>query len=101
MAAIPLTPTEQGDYSGNGTVGPEDYDVWKDDFGSTTLLAADGNGNGIVDAADYTVWRDHLGLVLGSGSAGASPSLVSVPEPAAAALWAIGSVFVAVGRRRE
>ena len=49
--SIPLP----GDYSGNGTVGPEDYSLWKANFGSTTILAADGNGNGVVDAADYTV----------------------------------------------
>ena len=50
-----------GDYDGNGTVGPEDYDVWKVAFGSTEDLAADGNGNEVVDAADYTIWRDNLG----------------------------------------
>jgi hypothetical protein len=60
-----------GDYSGDGTVGPEDYSVWKSNFGSTTQLAADGNGNGVVDAADYTIWRDNLGA--GSGSAAAVP----------------------------
>ena len=98
MAAIPLSPTEQGDYSDNGTVGPEDYDVWVANFGSTTLLAADGNGNGVVDAADYTVWRDHLGLVLGGGAGGTPAEFVAVPEPAAVALWAIGSALVIVRR---
>ena len=71
-----------GDFNGNGTVGPEDYNVWKANFGSTTLLAADGNGDGIVDAADYTVWRNNLGATLpGGGSAGASPSHTAAPEP--------------------
>jgi PEP-CTERM motif len=54
--SLPLS----GDYNGNGMVGPEDYNLWKTSFGSTTNLAADGNGNHIIDAADYTMWRDHF-----------------------------------------
>jgi hypothetical protein len=90
MAAIPPTPTEQGDYSGNGTVGPEDYDIWKANFG-TSFAAADGNGNGIVDAADYTVWRDHLGQSAGAGSFAA----VAVPEPNSLMLLVLGAAFTA------
>ena len=76
-----LTPVPiPGDFNHDGTVGPEDYDLWKANFGSTTVLAADGNGNGTVDAADYTVWRNNLGATLGfgGGSAGASPSHAAV-----------------------
>jgi hypothetical protein len=65
-----------GDYDGNGSVGPEDYDTWKANFGSTEELAADGNVDGIVDAADYTIWRDRLSEV-GGGALNAS----TVPEP--------------------
>ncbi len=50
-----------GDYYSSGLVDSDDYDVWKNDFGSTTALAADGNRDFVVDAADYTVWRDNLG----------------------------------------
>ena len=50
-----------GDYNRDGTVDQDDYDMWKDTFGSTTNPLADGNDNGIVDAADYTLWRDNLG----------------------------------------
>ena len=50
-------PTVVGDYNLNGSVGPEDYDVWTANFGSTSNLAADGNGDDVVDAADYVVWR--------------------------------------------
>jgi len=81
-----------GDYNKNGSVGPEDYDVWKSNFG-TSLAAADGNGNGVVDAADYTVWRNNLGTVLGSGS------LASVPEPASAAYVAVALVGLVTLRR--
>jgi WD40 repeat protein len=64
-----------GDYNGNGAVGPEDFDVWRDTFGSTANLAADGNGNHVVDAADYTTWRDQMSMV------GAASISVEVPEP--------------------
>lgn len=82
-----------GDYDKNGSVGPEDYDVWKSNFG-TSFADADGNGNGTVDAADYTVWRDNLGAGPGSGS------LASVPEPITAWLMLSGVVGL-VGSRRS
>ena len=84
-----INPASTGDYSGNGTVGPEDYTIWKSNFG-TANVAADGNGDGIVDAADYTIWRDNLGA--GSGSA------ASVPEPTGLMLMLIG---VAASARRK
>jgi uncharacterized protein YjbI with pentapeptide repeats len=91
-----------GDYDYNGTVGPEDYAVWKANFGSTTNLDADGNGDGRVNAADYTVWRNNLGASLpGSGSAGASPSHIGVPEPPALALAAVGLVSLIALLRRK
>ena len=93
MEAI-VNPAASGDYSGNGTVGPEDYTIWKANFGSS-FANADGNGDGIVDAADYTVWRDHLGQMVGSGSAGASPS--PVPEPSGGVLLVMAAL---VGRCR-
>jgi hypothetical protein len=101
-AAVPNPNPAQGDYSGNGTVGPEDYNIWKANFG-TSFAAADGNGNGVVDAADYTVWRDHLGQFAGGGSAGAVSSLVSVPEPRGTALLAMAGARIAcpIGRRRS
>jgi len=83
-----------GDYNRNGSVGPEDYDVWKSNFG-TTFADADGNGNGIVDAADYTVWRDNLGAGAGSGS------LASVPEPSTVWLMLAGLACCASSRRRK
>lgn len=61
VAAIPTLP---GDYDGNGTVEQADYDVWRNSYGSTTLLDADGNENGVIDTGDYTIWRDNLGASL-------------------------------------
>jgi hypothetical protein len=79
-----------GDYDGNGTVGPEDYALWKTDFGSTANLDADGNGDGIVNAADYVFWRNLY--TAGSGSAAA------VPEPGTWVLMVLASCL-ALARR--
>ena len=70
-----------GDYDGDGNVTAADYTVWRDTFGSTENLSADGDGNRTIDAGDYDVWKSHFGNILGSGS-GAGPAIHSVPEPA-------------------
>jgi hypothetical protein len=74
-----------GDFNGDGQITSSDYTAWKNSFGSTTNLAADGNSDGVVNAADYTVWRDHLGQSV-PGSAAA------VPEPSTLWLTLIGLV---------
>jgi hypothetical protein len=82
-----------GDYSGNGIVDAGDYVAWRNTFGSSSQLQADGNLNGVIDAGDYSIWRNNFGRsVLGFGSAlgssnGRSQMLGSVvPEPNVAAL---------------
>jgi hypothetical protein len=91
--------TVPGDYDGNGTVGTEDYTLWKSTFGNTVTAgtAADGNKNGKIDAADYTVWRNIL-----DGGSGALSSDTAVPEPATVSLGvlALGAAGVAALRRR-
>jgi hypothetical protein len=89
-----------GDYNGNGSVGPEDYDTWKANFGSTENLAADGNADGIVNAADYTIWRDRTSGGAGSLSLGGA----AIPEPstsliALAAVALVGNMFARSSRR--
>jgi hypothetical protein len=90
----------EGDYDHNGAVNSLDYDVWRQNFGSTTTLDADGNINGVVDAADYVVWKKHNGDVLpGSGSVSGGGLVVGqvVPEPASANLILIGCIALLIG----
>lgn len=74
-----------GDADLDGDVDPTDYTIWRTNFGSTTLLAADHNHNGVVDAADYSIWRDNLGLAVGAASAAATPE----PPGVLLLLWAV------------
>jgi hypothetical protein len=81
LSATPLMP---GDYNGDGLVDDQDFNVWKESFGTENLVA-DGNGDFVVDSADYVVWRKHAST--GAGSA------TNVPEPAAAALLFVASIL--------
>ncbi len=87
-----------GDYDGNGTVGAEDYDLWKSSFGATSGdMRADGNEDSVVDAIDYTFWRDRAALGPGSSSA----ARTSVPEPSTAILLSVLTAFVIPIHRRR
>jgi uncharacterized protein YjbI with pentapeptide repeats len=93
---VPFRVAMPGDYDYSGTVGPEDYDVWRANYGSAEHLAADGNGDGQVNAADYTVWRNNLGTTLASGN---GTSNTTVPEPATLSTLLFGVLLVVSSRR--
>lgn len=87
------SPSLPGDFDKNGSVGPEDYDVWAATLGLdvTAGTGADGNGNGVIDAADYIVWRN--AVTAGSGS------FAAVPEPSSALLIIGGLICGIAGSR--
>lgn len=88
--------TPPGDYNFNGVVDGDDYNVFRETFGSTEDLRADGNGSGAVDAADYTIWRDAFAAPLPVAAA----RVVLAPEPSSVAL--VISLFgLTNGRRRK
>ena len=97
-----------GDYLRDGIVDQFDYAVWRQNFGSSSNLDADGNLNGVVDAADFAVWRDNFGLSIASltiasssGSGGGALVVgVAVPEPVTAALLIAALVSIARARGR-
>ncbi len=95
--------TLPGDYTGDGVVNSADYDLWRANYGDTTLLTADGNDDQLVDAADYVVWQQNLGrtwqdLAYGTGGGLAN---TSVPEPTGVALAAMALVWGMVLRARR
>jgi hypothetical protein len=83
----------------SGTFTTADYTVWRNNFGSTINLAADGDGNGVVDAGDYVIYRKKFGATSGSGAGDLGET--SVPEPSSGLLiLSVMLVFNAVSRRR-
>jgi cytochrome c peroxidase len=92
--------TLPGDYTGDGEVDSEDYDLWRASFGSGGSLAADGSGDGIVDIADFIVWQKNVGrswLDLAPGGGGSTNA--NVPEPGTLALSLL-SIGLLTARRR-
>jgi hypothetical protein len=83
-----------GDYNRNHVVDAADYTLWRDTFGSTTDLRADGNGNGQIDAGDFGAWKMHFGEVASGGSGAV------VPEPATFGSMLIAAVVAAIVARK-
>jgi hypothetical protein len=87
-----------GDFDGNGAVNGADLVVWQNGFGTASgasSAAGDANGDGAVDGRDFLRWQAQFGA-----AAAAAAVATSVPEPAAAALLAIGWWPLARGLRR-
>lgn len=71
-----------GDFNGDGNVDVSDYQKWRDTFGSTTELDADGKFDGVVNLADYTIWRDNQQQ---SPAASLADFTHAIPEPSSLA----------------
>jgi hypothetical protein len=67
-----------GDYNNDGTVDAADYTVWRNNLGSPIALPNDDTAG--VGPDDYDRWKQHYGSTL--GAAGIATGLPSqVPEP--------------------
>lgn len=72
------TPSDAGDFDGDGFVDGADLLVWQREFGSHANSVADADGSGSVDASDLAVWQQRF------GDGGGSPSATGkIPEPTA------------------
>lgn len=91
--ANPLTPTAAGDFDKDGDVDGADLGLWKGAFGQTAVGDADSDGDS--DGADFLVWQRNYapGAAVGATAA--------VPEPAAAALAALGAAALLAVRKRQ
>jgi hypothetical protein len=93
--ANPLTPTAPiaGDFDDDGDVDGTDLGLWKGAFGQTAVGDADNDGDS--DGADFLVWQRNYAPGAATGAAAA------VPEPAAAALAALGAAALLAVRKRQ
>jgi hypothetical protein len=94
-------PAIAGDYDANGSVGPEDYQVWRSSFGSNNSPTVDGSGNNIIDAADYVLWRKNMGRGNSAALGYASLAESNVPEPASLMLVLSAVLLIFVYRVRS
>ncbi|QDT69423.1 Calx-beta domain protein [Planctomycetes bacterium MalM25] len=77
-----------GDYNGDGRVDAADYTVFRDTFGSTIDLRADGDGDGEITDADRTIWANNY------GSTGGNLMIGSFDEPVPATTANLPSALV-------
>jgi len=78
-----VLPAATGDYDGNGSVGIEDFNLWRSGFGTTIAAGtgADGNRNGVIDGADYVIWRKNQGVVPALGNITGTFSSINIVDP--------------------
>ena len=80
-----------GDFNGDGTVGPGDYSVWRNNLGSPedpSILSGNGDG-GVVGVSDYELWKKHFGS---SSISSPGAGTVTIPEPSAGLLALVAMV---------
>jgi beta-glucanase (GH16 family) len=69
-----------GDYNADGHVDAADYLVWRQSNGQSGIgLPADGSGNGSIGQEDYDAWKLNFGNPAPPAASAIAP--LSVPEP--------------------
>ena len=78
LQTLPLPAAVYGDYNADGVVDGGDFVLARKLAGTTVTpyAASDGSGNGSVGAEDYDVWRAHYGETYGVGSGASGEQLV-------------------------
>jgi hypothetical protein len=94
-AAAPTPGGVTGDYNNNGTVDAADYVLWR----NGGPLQNEGATPGTTSPEDYNVWRANFGK-MGAGAGAALAGSSAVPEPATFGLLVM-AVTALVARRRR
>ena len=90
----PASPTEDADFDSDGDVDGADFLTWQRGFGvGTDLSAGDANDDNVVDGADLTIWSNQF------GTSPSTAAVAQIPEPAGAAILAIGGIAMFALRR--
>jgi beta-glucanase (GH16 family) len=88
-----------GDYNGDHQIDTADYIAWRKSVGQNGIgLSADGSGNGSVGPEDFDVWRQNFAS--STQLATATTAALSVPESSAAVPMAVGLMLVYAQRFR-
>jgi hypothetical protein len=98
VLSVVATAGAAGDYNANGVVDAADYVIWRNNQGTTHVLANDTIG-GTIGVAQYYQWRAHFGQSAGSGAAVAANT--AVPEPSLFALAAVGFLSLTALHHRQ
>ena len=90
---LSITLPPPGDATVDGAVDGLDYVVWSNNYllEDTIWREADFNDDGVTDGLDYVIWSNNYAPLPGG----------LVPEPATAALLAVGAVVTILSRRRR
>ena len=58
---LSIMPKMHGDFNSDDNVDAADFTVFRDTLGSTTDLRADADVNGVIGLEDYQLWRNYFG----------------------------------------
>jgi hypothetical protein len=94
---LPDAGVQPGDFDQDDAVDGADLLLWQRSLGgNASVLNGNGSGGATVTGADLQVWKTNFGAVY----PGAISAAGAVPEPSAAAIFALAiSIYVGLGRR--
>ncbi len=93
-------PVQTGDYNRDQAANAADYVVWRKTVGTNVgnYGGADGSGNGSVGPEDYAVWRAHFGQTAGAGSGEGEQASIESQESRTGTAVVSASVAVALAK---